>query len=137
MTCTKCGVRERSKSSSRCYECERERNLARYESRKKYIAEWKRSRPERVRRQNYEASIRSKEKYPYKVAARLLLNRAVARGEMERPEACSSCGAGGRIHGHHEDYKKPLEVVWLCRKCHCELHSKPRTPPVEVEATGG
>jgi hypothetical protein len=32
------------------------------------------------------------------------------------PESCSACGA--KAEAHHNDYSKPLEVVWLCRKHH-------------------
>lgn len=28
------------------------------------------------------------------------------------------------IHGHHEDYKKPLEVVWVCFACHAIRHRR-------------
>lgn len=23
---------------------------------------------------------------------------------------------------HHENYDKPLEIIWLCRNCHIKLH---------------
>ena len=42
--------------------------------------------------------------------------------KMIRERACSRCGIKGRIEGHHNDYSKSLEVVWLCQKCHKEAH---------------
>lgn len=35
---------------------------------------------------------------------------------------CEVCG-DPHSQGHHRDYTKPLEVVWLCRKHHAREHS--------------
>ena len=57
--------------------------------------------------------------------ARNLLRKAVFRGKIKKPTACEMCGAsGGIIHGHHEDYGKPLDVQWLCTVCHGRVHSR-------------
>ena len=32
------------------------------------------------------------------------------------------CRWKNRIQAHHCDYNKPLEVMWLCQKCHHEWH---------------
>jgi hypothetical protein len=53
--------------------------------------------------------------------ARYIMNRAISRGMLIKPEVCSNCNQGGKIEGHHEDYDKPLEVTWLCVQCH-NLH---------------
>jgi endogenous inhibitor of DNA gyrase (YacG/DUF329 family) len=58
--------------------------------------------------------------HPEKVAARWALNRAVRRGDVIR-KPCEACGAL-KVHGHHDDYSKPLEVRWLCRTHHERLH---------------
>jgi hypothetical protein len=43
-----------------------------------------------------------------------------------KPGECSICGTINDIQGHHEDYLKPLDIIWLCRKHHQELHNKSR-----------
>ncbi len=47
---------------------------------------------------------------------------AVRKGKLLRLP-CSVCGKT-KVQGHHPDYNKPLEVVWLCEKHHRELHKK-------------
>lgn len=51
---------------------------------------------------------------------------AIRRGELIKPTSCEVCGKETRsklLHGHHEDYSKPLEVRWICVKCHRVSHS--------------
>lgn len=48
--------------------------------------------------------------------------RALRRGDLVRPEACSQCGRTGRIQGHHADYARQLDVEWLCPRCHGIRH---------------
>ncbi len=58
--------------------------------------------------------------YPEKSKARMLLAHAIRDGCIKR-EPCEICG-DIKSEGHHDDYSKPLDVVWLCRKHHCERH---------------
>lgn len=55
-----------------------------------------------------------------KVIARAYANVAIKRGKMKK-QACLDC-ASAHSEMHHEDYSKPLEVIWLCRKCHLKRH---------------
>lgn len=50
--------------------------------------------------------------------AHVVLNRAVKSGIVMRPDKCSECFKNCKPDGHHSDYNKPLEIVWLCRACH-------------------
>ena len=55
--------------------------------------------------------------------ARHKLSYAVKIGTIEKPDSCEKCGGSGvRIDGHHEDYSRPLNVEWLCPKCHGRRH---------------
>jgi excisionase family DNA binding protein len=52
---------------------------------------------------------------------------AVQAGELTRPQTCTRCGSAHRaIHGHHEDYSRPLDVIWLCTSCHRLEHAQAR-----------
>ncbi|MDD5015879.1 MAG: hypothetical protein PHW73_12430 [Atribacterota bacterium] len=44
------------------------------------------------------------------------------KGLIIKPNICSNCGKRGKICAHHEDYMKPEKIIWLCAKCHCNLH---------------
>lgn len=52
------------------------------------------------------------------------LERALKWKWVVRPDHCSVCLKSCKPHGHHDDYNKPLEVRWLCSKCHYDWHTK-------------
>lgn len=47
---------------------------------------------------------------------------AIRSGTLLRPPACEWCGAVGPVDAHHEDYRLPLDVIWLCEPCHGARH---------------
>jgi len=51
-----------------------------------------------------------------------ILRYKIRKGEIKRLP-CEMCG-NPKSQGHHSDYSKPLEIKWLCRKHHSELHRK-------------
>lgn len=59
-------------------------------------------------------------KWPEKRKARMACQHAVRTGKIVRG-CCVVCG-NPKTQGHHEDYSKPLDVVWLCVKHHAEVH---------------
>ena len=55
-------------------------------------------------------------------AARIMLSKAVKSGKIVRPSACEDCQKALPIQGHHSDYSKPYDVIWLCDVCHDRTH---------------
>ena len=72
-------------------------------------------RPEvKKRRQRYRQS------HPEHFRAYVMLRTARRRGTVKaRP--CMQCGATP-ADAHHEDYERPLDVMWLCRTHHRRRH---------------
>lgn len=63
-----------------------------------------------------------KQKNPGRIRVVELARRVVAcamtRGLLVRADTCETCGQAGRIQAAHGDYSKPLEIRWLCKRCH-------------------
>jgi hypothetical protein len=51
-----------------------------------------------------------------------MVRGAVYAGILEKTP-CEICG-NPTTEGHHDDYNKPLEVRWLCKKHHVEYHKQ-------------
>ncbi len=57
-------------------------------------------------------------------AAHAKVQRAIRSGRLQ-PQPCEQCGSL-HVVAHHEDYGRPLEVVWLCQPCHKFRHAEIR-----------
>lgn len=86
------------------------------EARRRVSNKYKKEHPERHRKTEAEYRKRN----PLKVKAHNDVTHAIERGDLVR-KPCEKCG-NERSEAHHEDYSKPLEVIWLCRMCHVALH---------------
>lgn len=59
---------------------------------------------------------------PIKAACYGIYRYALRRGDLVRGP-CAVCGEP-KTEGHHTDYTKPLDVVWLCPEHHREEHRR-------------
>ena len=58
---------------------------------------------------------------PGRYRAANAVSNAIRDGRLMRL-ACEICG--GTAQAHHDDYRKPLDVRWLCRAHHLAVHGK-------------
>ena len=61
-------------------------------------------------------------KNPEAIRAISALNEAVRSGKVKRGECVFSGIHSKSIDGHHQDYSKPLEVIWMCHLHHKQFH---------------
>lgn len=109
-----CGVIKKKASHSYCTACQTKKTRAR----RRLLAQ----------DEEYRASQRQKERqriiedavYARKMESRKAVKIAIKKGALiQRP--CEICGEL-KVDAHHDDYDRPLDVRWLCRKHHNEHH---------------
>jgi hypothetical protein len=122
------------------------RNYNRYHSdikRREYILNWKRQKrkdPKYLEKQRiYQRELNRKLKLytPYTLKNKLRVkkwkennkNKFKAQQLAERRikiifPFCLYCGSNKKLHRHHEDYDRPLNVLILCNDCHKKIHRK-------------
>ena len=92
-------------------------------SRNRYYQEW--------RRRNHQHCADYLREYrrchPGIVRAHRAVANALKTGALVRPGWCQDCGATGKLEAHHDDYSRPLDVDFLCVKCHREVHRENHT----------
>lgn len=121
--------RERKRQKDkRYYERHKEDILRRTE---KYQAEHPEQRKETNKRyyRNHKDSESARQKKYIKnnrekYRAHRAVQSAVLKGVLDR-QPCSVCGEA-KAEAHHDNYNKPLEVRWLCHKCHMLWHAQNR-----------
>jgi len=131
--CKKCGIRKhitefyihKGMADGRlnfCKDCVRERvrNYAHTEEAKGLAKLWWKT--ERGKAKLKRHTQRYRKLNPGKYRATRIANNALRDGRLiKRP--CEVCGETS-VEKHHDDYSKPLEVRWLCRKHHRQIHFK-------------
>jgi len=90
----------------RIYERERQKRPGHKEKALKLTLSWRKRNPEAV-------------------ACWTIFKKAIKEKRIIRVKKCVECGSDIQVEAHHEDYSKPLEVLWLCRKCHYHKHKFP------------
>lgn len=98
--------------SHRCKECDKSFAKEKY-SKYKLSKEWWKARSK--------YNLRYREKYPEKHKAHNLAN--YHKDILKKP-SCETCESSSKkLHMHHPDYSKPLEVITLCYSCHAKTHA--------------
>lgn len=129
--------------TSRCKNCHKEMVRKNRQEKQDYYREYDRKRfkedPKvRERHKRYQATPAGKKamrearkrwmnKKPEARAAHVILGNAVRDGVIKKPLNCTKCGCRPRrrdLHAHHDDYAKPLDVIWLCAMCHSDTHKE-------------
>ena len=102
----------------RAYDRQRDSLPHRVKARKEYAEMLKKT----GKRKDYERERRKRyaEKNPEKKNARALVWYHLNAGNIKRLP-CEVCGVADS-QAHHEDYSKPLDIMWLCCKHHNEIH---------------
>jgi len=119
MICKDCNLKLKyhSPGQKRCYVCSKKRLR---ESQKAY----KLKHPEKIyknpRKESYEYKLTTEQRR--KSAIYNKVHRARQKGRLVK-KPCEICGGADSV-AHHEDYNKPLDVVWLCRSHHRLHHNE-------------
>jgi hypothetical protein len=109
---------------NKCKECARRDVSLNYSRNRKYYQEYEHIRNNTVERKQRAVYFSQKWKVnnPEKYKAHNKVNNALRDGKISRAERCEKCGAKEFLHKHHFDYNEPLNVIWLCARCHNKIH---------------
>jgi ribosomal protein S27AE len=108
----------------KCKSCTRIDVAQNYRARIDHYVEYERNRAQNPQRKEMalEYQRRRRRRDPIKAAAHIATSNAIRDGRLIR-KPCESCG-DANVDAHHDDYTRPLDVRWLCRRHHLAVHGK-------------
>jgi hypothetical protein len=74
------------------------------------------------KKQGVENARRWRAENPVAYKAQTAVSNAIRDGRIDRAP-CAICSSTQNVHGHHKDYNRRLDVVWLCARCHHRIHA--------------
>jgi hypothetical protein len=104
---------------NKCKDCNKRDVIENRKSKVDYYREYDRV---RGNRQSADNTRRYREENPKKYSAHCRVGSAIKTGRLV-PAPCEVCGST-EVHGHHTDYDKPLDVMWLCSEHHVAWHAE-------------
>lgn len=121
--CKKCGservrclngvVNGKQQFVYRCREC----TTARHRDRRGYRPAIRREETlEQYKQRRLQQVKEFTQSHPVETRAQKAAHKAIVSGKLVR-QPCEVCGEE-KVHAHHDDYTKPLEVRWLCPSHH-------------------
>ena len=107
-----------------CKECRKFISRQDYlKRRSKLLKYWnKRNKTQIAKAHRKKYKLKMKKENPIRYKAIYAVKDAIRVGKIRKRNICEICYTTENIEGHHPDYSKPLEVIWMCKKCHHKLH---------------
>lgn len=120
-TCPKCVRRVKAREAYQAMTVEERRAwVARRDAQRVRAADRVRYRGDQPKKRLTVNTRRWRDENPEKRRAQQTVAKAIRKGELVRQpceEGPEGCGPG-KVHAHHDDYSKPLDVRWLCARHH-------------------
>lgn len=114
LTCCGCGKLKQNIEQGYCFNCKNECE------RKRYIEKYNSPQAVQERRRIVNEKYQNDFAFKLKKLARDAVQKALKEKVLIK-QPCIKCGETN-VDAHHNDYMKPLDVIWLCRKHHMEHH---------------
>ena len=143
-TCSICGkakpADEFYPTRPQCKECKKERSRRwakeNVEKKRSSRRRWREENVEKARAHGREEYRRKRQRGTVPPGDPAKKKAQSMASSLPRPSHCSKCGTEGPVDGHHEDYSRPLDVIWLCRRCHSRQHHQERGYATKAQTRG-
>lgn len=124
--CTKeDSINNRNKNIERVRDYDRNRvnKKERTEKNKKRVMLLKTDNPEKYKKQVVETKSNYRKRNSIKRIAHEKIEIEINSGRLANPNICSKCLKSIKTEAHHPNYENPLDIIWLCDKCHKDEHN--------------